>query len=301
MLTNVVDIEIDYATRKGLPGFLSESYTGVGAQYTGEVGIPELTVNPKPRITDVGSLYTLGVAYTIAPEKVEQFLAANWPVVSTLLTDHGPWEGYNGTKQGAIRLQTTAHTLSLILGILATGTENMMRYARHAGIAGRLDAFFPPGERADFLADGVQVYAWSDKEGGIRSSREGGALHVRGDSAARLGVAFVPLRKEGVSPSGGHLTLRYRLAGAMEPAIIALKAGNESASGLIAKEIMTRLEDTRGREAEVRVPLPPSVGLMNLKEVVLSHETGGTPRPIDLTITGFEFRPTAPTSAASGR
>ena len=70
----MVDIEIDYAARKGLPGFLSESYTGDGAQYTGDVGIPEITVNPKPRITDVGSLYTLGVAYTIAPEKVERFL-----------------------------------------------------------------------------------------------------------------------------------------------------------------------------------------------------------------------------------
>ena len=176
-----------------------------------------------------------------------------------------------------------------------------MRYAEHAGIAGRLDAFFPPGERADLLADGVQVYAWSDKEGGVRSSREDGALRIRGESVARLGVAFVPTRKEGVSPSGGHLTLRYRLSGAMEPVLIALKAGNESASGLIPKEIVARLEDTGGREGEVRVPLPASVGLMNLKEVVLTHETGAGPRPIDLTITGFEFRPTATTAVGAGR
>ncbi len=301
LLINVVDIEIDHASRKGLPGFLSESYTGEGSNYTGAVGIPEITVNPKPRITDVASLYTLGVAYTIAPEKVERFLGANWPVLATLLTDHGPWEGFNGTKREAIRFQTTAHTLSLILGILATGTENMTRYAEHAGIAGRLDAFFPPGERADLLADGVQVYAWSDKQGGVQSSREGGALRIRGESVARLGVAFVPTRKEGVSPSGGHLTLRYRLSGAMEPALIALKVGNESASGLIAKEIVARLEDTRGREGEIRVPLPPSVGLMNLKEVVLSHETGAGPRPIDLTITGFEFRPAATSAVGAGR
>jgi hypothetical protein len=203
LLTNVVDIEVDFATRKGLPGFLSESYTGDGVEYTGSIGIPEITVNPRPRITDVGSLYTLGVAYTIAPAKVERFLAANWPAISGLLTDHGPWEGFNATRGEVIRFQTTAHTLSLILGILATGTENMMRYAEHAGIAGRLDAFFPSGERADLLADGVQAYAWSDQEGGVRSSREDGALRIRGESLARLGIAFVPTRKEGVSPSGG--------------------------------------------------------------------------------------------------
>src|SRR5205823_12006880 len=36
LLENVVDIEIDFAARKNLPGFLSESYTGVGARYTGD-------------------------------------------------------------------------------------------------------------------------------------------------------------------------------------------------------------------------------------------------------------------------
>jgi hypothetical protein len=39
---------------------------------------------------------------------------------------------------------------------------------------------------------------------------------------------------------------------------------------------------------------------MNLKEVVLTHETGAGPRPVDLTITGFEFRPAA-TSAVAPR
>ena len=98
----MVDVEIDYSARNQLPGFLSESYTGEGPQYTGEVGIPDITVNAAPRITDTPSLYTLGVAYMIAPDKIEQFLAANWPVVSKLLTDHGPWEGFNVAKQEPI-------------------------------------------------------------------------------------------------------------------------------------------------------------------------------------------------------
>src|SRR5262249_6217907 len=99
LLTHAVEIEIDYASRHGLPGFLSESYTGDGTQYAGAVGIPDITVSPRPRITDAASLYTLGAAYTIAPEQVERFLAASWPVVSRLLTDHGPWEGFNVSKQ----------------------------------------------------------------------------------------------------------------------------------------------------------------------------------------------------------
>lgn len=301
LLTNVVDIESDFAARKGLPGFLSESYTGVGTKYTGEVGIPEITVNPKPRITDAASLYALGVAYTIAPEKVERFLKENWSVISTLLTDHGPWEGFNVTRKEPIRYETTAHTLSLILGLLATGPENMARYAEHAGIAGRLAAFFPAGERFDLLADGVRDYAWSDKEGGVRSSREGGVLRIRGESVLRLGVAFVPTGKVGVSPSGGHLILRYRCIGAMDPVLIALKGQNDPASGHIPKEITARLEDTGAKEGEVRIPLPATVGLVNLKEIVLTHESGASPRPIDLTITAFEFRPTPPPTARTGR
>ena len=69
LLANMVDIEVDFADRKGLPGFLSESYTGEGTQYTGSVGIPEITVSPRPRITDAASLYTLGVAYSIEPAR----------------------------------------------------------------------------------------------------------------------------------------------------------------------------------------------------------------------------------------
>ena len=51
MLGNLVDVELDFAARNRLPGFLSESYTGDGAQYTGAVGIPDIAVTPLPRIT----------------------------------------------------------------------------------------------------------------------------------------------------------------------------------------------------------------------------------------------------------
>src|SRR4051794_11723574 len=160
LLETLVAIEVDYANRHHLPGFLSESYTGVGVEYTGRVGIPEITVSPRPRITDAASLYTLGAAATVAPEAIERFLAANWPVVSGLLTDHGPWEGFNVTKQEVIRFQTTTHTLSLILGLLRTAPDHMRRYLDSQGLGGRLAELFAPGEGADLLADGSQVFAW---------------------------------------------------------------------------------------------------------------------------------------------
>src|SRR5262249_52858183 len=160
LLTNAVELEIDYAVRHQLPGFLSESYTGVGTQYTGHVGIPEITISPQPRITDAASLYTLGTAYTVAPEQVERFLGANWPIVEKLLTDHGPWEGYNVTRKEAIQFQTTPHTLSLALGFLGTGSEQMTRYLDSRGLGGRLADVYRPGAALDLLAEGAQVFAW---------------------------------------------------------------------------------------------------------------------------------------------
>ena len=163
LLENVVDVEIDFATRHKLPGFLSESYSGEGVQYTGSVGIPDITVSPLPRITDAASLYTLGAAYSVAPDKIEQFLAANWPVVSKLLTEHGPWEGLKGTRQEVIRFQTTAHTLALILGLLGTGSDHMKTYLDSKGLGPRLDQVFKPGEDVDLL---------SGRDAGLRVERQ---------------------------------------------------------------------------------------------------------------------------------
>ncbi len=116
LLGNLVEIELDYARQHQLPGFLSESYTGDGVQYTGSVGIPAITVAPKPRITDAASLYTLGVAYSVAPEQVEGFLKAQ------LAPDHPdvdrprPLGRLQRRPEQVIPFQTTAHTLALTLG-----------------------------------------------------------------------------------------------------------------------------------------------------------------------------------------
>jgi hypothetical protein len=292
LLENVVDIEIDYAARKGLPGFLSESYTGDGVQYTGTVGIPDLAVTPRPRITEAASLYPLGVAYTIAPDKVERFLAHNWPVVSKLLTDHGPWEGFNVRKQEVIRFQTTAHTLSLTLGLLGTGPDHMKRYLDSRGLGGQLGQLFQPGEAVDFLSGPTQVFAWADKDSTLRSTREKRAFHVQGGRVKQVGIAFVPARPGGVNLSGGVLTMRYRSAAPLRPAVIALKPGGKAPAGadVIPTELFTRLAATGGREADIEVPLPATPGLTQVKEVVLTWAHPAPGGPVDLSITGLAFR-----------
>lgn len=301
LLENVVEIEVDYSTQHKLPGYLSESYTGVGVQYTGDVGIPEIAVSPKPRITDAASLYSLGVAYTIAPERVERFLQANWQVIATLLTEHGPWEGFNTTKQEATRFQTSTHTISLILGFLGTGSAHLKRYAEHSGFRERLDEFMKPGENADLLTDETRTFAWADREGGLHSSREGRAYRVRGDQVKRLGIAFVPSGESGVNLSGTVMSLGYRSSGALKPVSIVLKpAANTPASvGLIPKEIFTHFADTGGREAKIEVPLPAMIGLSQIKEVVITHEQA-VAGAVDLTVTQLEFVPAAwPTPEAN--
>lgn len=292
LLGDVVAIEADFARRKGLPGFLSESYTGEGVQYTGAVGIPEITVSPRPRITDAASLYTLGVAYTIAPAEVEAFLKGNWPLISSLFTDHGPWEGYNIARREPIRFQTTAHTLSLILGLLGTGPSNMRRYLDRAGLAPALDAQFRTGPAADLLGGEMQVFAWANKDGQVRSGRAGASFRVEGERINALGIAFVAREKGGVNLSGGTLRVRYRSSSAIEPATIGLKpAGFNPASGLIPKEITVHFAATGGREEEIAVTLPASVGLDRIKEVVIYHEKPGESLAVDFAVTHVGFTP----------
>jgi hypothetical protein len=295
LLEAVVDVEIDYAARRNLPGFLSESYSGAGVQYTGAIGIPEITVSPRPRITDAASLYTLGAAYTVAPEKVERFLAANWSVMSRLLTDHGPWEGWHTTRQEVIRFQTSAHTFSLILGLLGTASDHMKRYLDSKGLGANLEDVFRPGEGALLFPGETRVFAWDDKGVPIQSTHEPGAFHVRSDRVSNAGIAVVSTRSDGVNVSGGLLYLRYRSAAAIDQALIALKpaGGPTVVAGLIPTEISCHFADTRGREEELEVPLPATPGLARTKEVVITFGSGAKGRPIDLSITRLQVAPIA--------
>ncbi|QEH39253.1 hypothetical protein OJF2_78680 (plasmid) [Aquisphaera giovannonii] len=294
LLRNVVDVEIDYATRHGLPGFLSESYSGEGVQYTGSVGIPDITVSPLPRITDAASLYTLGAAYTIEPDKVDAFLAANWPAITRLLTDHGPWEGFKGSRTEVIAFQTTAHTLALTLGLLGTGSENMKLYLESKGLSPRLDKIFRAGDKhLDLLSDAAQCFAWNDKSSPMQSSRDAGGFHAHTDRVQDAGIAFVAKDQGGLNLSGGLLTLRYRSKQVIPKATIALKAvaGPTPLPGVIPTELSTRLAETGEGEREIEIPLPATPGLLQVKEVVLTFGPDAQGKPIDLTIAGLRVSP----------
>jgi len=293
LMQNFVAIEIDFAKRQGLPGFLSESYTGRGVEYTGSVGVAEIAVTPKPRIADAASLYTLGAAYVIAPAEIEKFLADNWPIISKLFTDHGPWEGYNISSNEVIKFQTTAHTLSLVLGFIGAGSEHMKRYLDSKNLSHRLMESYPPGDAVDLLAEGIQVFAWSDQKAGVKSNREQSAFFVKGDRAARLGIAFITPRPEGLNLSGGVMTIGYRSTQALDGATITFKPANPSSSNvpaLITKELLTRLSVAAASTSELSVMLPATPGLTNIKEVVITHESN-TGQPVDLMIERFTVKP----------
>jgi hypothetical protein len=293
LLENIVDVEIDYSTRHRLPGFLSESYSGEGVQYTGIVGIPDITVSPLPRITDSASLYTLGAAYSVTPEKVERFLEANWPLISSLLTEHGPWEGLKGPSQKAIRFQTTAHTLALTLGLLGTGSNHMKTYLESKGLRPRLDEIYRPGDDCDLLSSSTQVYAWNGKESPMESAREETAFHARTDRIYNAGIAFVPDSSRGANLSGCMLRMRYRSSVPIEQVIITMKPlrSEPPAAGLIPNEIFCQLAATAGKDQELRIPLPATPGLAQTKEVVISFGPRSQGRPMDLSIIGLLVRP----------
>jgi hypothetical protein len=291
LLRNIVEIEIDFASKKGLPGFLSESYTGDGTQYTGSVGIPEITVSPRPRITDASSLYTLGVAYSIAPSEVEQFLAANWPTISSLFTDHGPWEGDNIARREPIQFQTTAHTLALILGLIGQGSANLERYLQSKDLTASLDRFFEVGPGTDLLAS-TPAFGWTVKASTLSSGKGSSGFHIKGKELPLFGIAFVPESPQGVDLSGGLLTLRYRSSSIVEPVTIELKPVKPTTddSGLIPRVITARLEATGPDEREIVIPLPATPGLKQIKEVVIYHE-GSKPETVDVTVTHLSVTP----------
>jgi len=292
-LENAVDIQLDFAQRHGNPGFLSESYSGNGTEYTGDVGIPDIAITTAKRITDAPSLYTLGVAYMIAPAKIEAFLAHNWDAITRLFTDHGPWEGFKTSEQRPVKFQTSAHTMSLILGGIGSGPENMRRYLKFRGLDKKLAEFYRSGEPVNLLDPSVKLIAWTSAGDRLVPHRNGNFFQVRGESVRTGGITLIVPQEKGISLSNGILKIRYRAADPIKKAVITLKR----APGLPIKpmvfenEIHTRFDVALGHENEINIPLPATPGLQNIKELVIVYGDDHVAAPVDLTITRMEFIP----------
>jgi hypothetical protein len=292
ILDNTLDIELDFAARNRLPGFLSEAYSGRGVEYTGIIGIPDLAITDQTRITNAPSLYTLGAASQIAPDKIECFLATNWPVISRLFTAHGPWEGFDTQHQAVIEHQTTAHTLALILGGVGAAPDNMRRYLEFKGLNDKLRAWYASGEPVNFLSPETKIVPWTSGGSPIHFSRVGNSFRIE-DRPLRNGrITLTVPQPGGVNLSGGTLTIRYRAPVPIEHAIITLKRveGGPYLPQQFANEIHVRFEATPTGEAEISLPLPATPGLAGTKELVMTFGRDNEPTAVDLTITALEFR-----------
>ncbi|HNX52150.1 MAG TPA: hypothetical protein PLD51_03900 [Pontiellaceae bacterium] len=282
-LENSVDIELDFAIRHKLPGFLSEAYSGNGVEYTGDIGIPDVAVTDQARITNSPSLYTLGVAYEVAPDKVEAFLASNWKTIRRLFTDHGPWEGFNTAKKEVIRFQTTAHTLALVLGGIGSAGENMQRYLTWRGVTSLSKVQGGESSAVDLLSGGAKWITWSPSGDGLEGVHWMNGFRVRGDAVQR-GAVTIKL-PQSVSLSNGALLIRYRAAAPVKNAVLTLKGAPIAfENGIYARF------DPDGSEKGIRIPMPATPGLEGVREIVLTFGDG-TAAPVDLTISGFEFVP----------
>jgi len=282
-LENSVDIELDFATQHELPGFLSEAYSGNGVEYTGDIGIPDVAVTDQSRITTAPSLYTLGVAYEVAPEKIEKFLAVNRKKIERLFTKHGPWEGYNTAKNEVIQFQTTAHTLALILGGIGSAEENMQRYLTWQGVTSLSKVQGGGSVAVNLLGGGAKWIPWSPAGDSLEALHWQDGFRIRADTVRNSAVT-VKLSKK-TSLSNGALLIRYCAAKPLNP-VITLTGGPT----VFQNEIFVRF-DTAEAEKEIRIPMPATPGLESVTELVIRFGDQRAPVPVDLTLSGFEFVP----------
>jgi len=269
LMQNAVAAELDYSGRHGLPGFLSESYSGNGTEYTGSVGVPELAVTKEKRITNTPSLYTLGVAYSIDPAGVEALLATNWLTVKKLLTSHGPWEGYQAEKKSVIKFQTSAHTLALILGFVGTGTENMTRYLQNAGLPAVPETIHhaATGPTVNLLGDSLNVFAWCRENDRLHQQRERDTFKISGKGITGANLALVPGESVRLNLSGRTLQLRYRSATALPGCVLRFTPRGQK--GGMSTEATLNLATTGEAEGQLTIPLPATPLLDDIKEIIL--------------------------------
>jgi hypothetical protein len=295
ILENTVNIELDYSVRNQLSGFLSEAYSGQGVEYTGRIGIPDIAIAGEPRITNAPSLYTLGAASQIAPDSIERFLEANWPAISKLFTKHGPWEGFDTKRRTAIKYQTTAHTLALILGGIGSAPDNMRRYLEFKGLYGNLLAWYAPGNAVDFLSQETQIVPWTSDGSPINFSRDKNSFHVEGHPLRNGRVTLTVSQAEGVNLSGGELIIRYRASAPIEHTVITLTKvqGSPYAEPQFPTQIFVRFNATKSGAGEIHIPLPATPGLARTKELVLALGKDNEAMEADLTITALKFVPLA--------
>lgn len=261
LLNTAATLEFDYSNANQLPGFLSESYTGHDTEYTGHVGVPDVAISDQPRITDTPSLYTLGVVSMFKPAQMEAFLKNNWSIISSLFTDHGPWEGYAKHSNSAIEFQTSAHTLALVLGLINSGPENMQRYLDAKQLNTPLEELYTAGEVINFLSDKV-----------VASSNS------TWNSSEAIQFTF----EKGMNLSNGRLKVNYQ-ADQDAKAVLTFYRRDNSPLGTaeMNNEIYLNLIATEGKDHTIEITLPATVSLHDIKSIDIKAREGSLKHKIN--------------------
>ncbi len=287
ILENAVRINLDYSRTHHLPGFLSEAYSGNGNQYTGKIGVPDITVVDDVRITNAPSLYTLGVAYSVLPHEVERFVRDNWKEILLLFTDHGPWEGANVTSGLPIKCQTAVHVMSLILGSLGVGDEAMARYLEQRGLLGKLRQIYPCGESVDLLSPALRTIVWSPDGSPLQLSRGKNEIRLTGNKVRQAAVSwFLDQPAEGISLSGNELRIRYRNRGGALKGVLNLERPATEGRN-VSQEIFVSFRHTGWWAQELRIPLPATPCLLGINKVTLLLGPVADVQKVDLTLSKF--------------
>lgn len=287
LMSNAVRGMLDFSDSNSLPGLLSESYSGRDVEYTGRMGIPGMAVTTSERIVTSPSLYTLGGAYQVDPEGTEAFLARHWKIIGgQLLSDHGPWEGFNVTTGSPIMFQTSAHTLALALGLLGTGPAAMRRYLDHRGLTPRLAEWYKPGEPRDLLMTTDNIFAWSAK-GALTTSRATAAFRLGGTQIEQPGIALVAGPGKPFNLSGVKIVIRYLSARTLTGAALQFKP--EDASPAILNQAIIDLDGTGETVREISIIMPATPGLNRIREIVLTWGSTGSPQAEDFSLLGMRI------------
>ena len=117
----------------------------------------------------------------------------------------------NTERKETIKFQTSAHTLSLILGALGSGSENMKRYLDSQKLTEKLKKIYKQGKPADLLSERYRIITWSAQGKPISCEKQKKRCLIKGKSLKDGGINFVIPGEDGENLSGGQLLIRYKL------------------------------------------------------------------------------------------
>ena len=247
LLEDVVDVEIDYAARESCPDS-SPSPTAARASSIPARRHPRdhrLTAAPDHRR---GLALHPGRGLRGRAREDRAVPGSELAAVSTLLTDHGPWEGFNTARHEVIRFQTSAHTFSLILGLLGTASDHMKRYLDSRGPGCESRGGLPERRGGRPLPRRNPDLRLGRQGIPIQSTREQWAFHVKSDRVSNAGIALVSIALRRREPLGRTVEPPLPLRRPDRPGDHRPEAGGRrrAVAGLITTEIFCHFADTAG-------------------------------------------------------